>query len=53
MLAGEDDENPVPENSNAQSYLLDLVHTDVCGPMRAESLGRARSFVEFIDDHLK
>ena len=29
---------------------LDLVHTDVCGPMEVESLGGNRYFVTFIDD---
>lgn len=31
--------------------VLDLVHTDVCGPMKTRSLGGASYFVTFIDDH--
>ena len=31
--------------------LLELVHSDVCGPMRSESIGGARYFVTFIDDY--
>ncbi|KAG7553078.1 Zinc finger CCHC-type superfamily [Arabidopsis thaliana x Arabidopsis arenosa] len=31
--------------------VLDLVHSDVCGPMKTKSLGGASYFVTFIDDH--
>ena len=27
-----------------------LIHSDICGPMRTESLGSAKYFVTFIDD---
>ena len=30
---------------------LELIHTDVCGPMQTESLSRKRYFVCFIDDY--
>ena len=30
--------------------LLELVHTDVCGPMRAETWNGARYFILFVDD---
>jgi transposase InsO family protein len=33
-----------------ESSPLDLVHSDVCGPMRYQSLGGASYFVTFIDD---
>jgi hypothetical protein len=29
---------------------LEIVHSDVCGPFRTESLGKGRYFVTFIDD---
>jgi len=35
------------------SKLLDLVHGDVCGPMKTTSHGGARYFVTFIDDFLR
>lgn len=41
---------PFPKRSQRQSNLLDLIHTDICGPMRIESLARSRYFIEFIDD---
>lgn len=33
-----------------KSEILDIKHTDVCGPMRVESNGRARYYMEFIDN---
>ena len=37
-------------NSDSSTQPLDLVHTDVCGPMPTRSLGGALYFVTFIDD---
>ena len=39
-----------PKNSERKTDLLDIIHSDVCGPMRVESLGKAKYFVTFIDD---
>jgi hypothetical protein len=36
---------------NRKSNVLDLVHSDVCGPMTTSTLSGARYFVTFIDDH--
>ena len=33
-----------------KSYILGLVHSDVCGKMSAQSLGGAEYFLTFIDD---
>lgn len=30
---------------------MELVHTDLCGPMRAESLAGSRYFLLFVDDY--
>ena len=30
---------------------LQLVHTDVCGPMQTKSLGKSRYFIAFTDDY--
>lgn len=40
-----------PKHSERSTKILDLVHSDACGPMRTESHGRAKYFVTFIDDH--
>jgi len=42
---------PFPKKSTRESCLLDLIHSDICGPMRVASMSGARYFVEFIDDH--
>ena len=32
---------------------MQLVHSDVCGPMRTQSIGGAKYFVTFIDDYTR
>lgn len=41
---------PFPKRSDRQTELLDLIHSDVCGPMKIESIGESRYFVTFFDD---
>lgn len=42
---------PFPKHSSTISKeLLSLVHTDICGPMRTQSMGGAKYFITFIDD---
>ncbi|CAH9111291.1 unnamed protein product [Cuscuta europaea] len=53
-LAGK--QNRVSFNSHPPSRkenILDLVHSDVCGPMKTRTLGGCSYFVTFIDDHSK
>jgi hypothetical protein len=38
------------DGATRASQLLEIVHTDVCGPMRTTSHGGARYFFTFIDD---
>lgn len=43
-----------PKCSNQQSYnILDLIHSDVCGPMDIQTPSGKRFFVTFIDDFSK
>lgn len=42
---------PFPKKSERKTELLEIIHSDVCGPMRTESNGKAKYFVEFIDDY--
>lgn len=49
-LKGKMTRKPFPKKSSRQSDLLDIIHSDVCGPMRIPSIGDARYYVEFIDD---
>lgn len=45
---------PFPKKSETKSKeILDLVHTDVCGPMQTESMGHKKYFLTIIDDFSK
>ena len=44
-------EVPYVKKSNRSTKLLELIHSDVCGPMPVESIGGRRYFVTFIDDY--
>lgn len=39
-----------PKESNQRTDKLELVHTDICGPMRVSSNGGSKYFMTFIDD---
>jgi len=38
------------EGATRASQLLEIIHTDVCGPMKTTSQGGARYFLSFIND---
>lgn len=43
---------PYKNYASVQSNnLLELVHTDLCGPLGTKSLGGASYFITFIDDY--
>jgi len=35
---------------NRKTDVLEIIHTDICGPMRSESLAKSRYFIIFVDD---
>jgi hypothetical protein len=39
------------QTSHSATKILELIHSDVCGPFRVNSLGGHRFFVTFIDDY--
>lgn len=50
-IKGKQCATPFPQVSNSRSRkMLELVHSDVCGPMRIKSIGGAAYFATFIDD---
>jgi len=42
---------PFPKSEPRNSKKLQIIHSDVCGPMRVESIGKARYIVTFVDDY--
>lgn len=49
-LEGKQTRKPFPAEGSRATSLLELIHSDVCGPMQQVSIGGARYFVTFIDD---
>jgi hypothetical protein len=50
---GKNVKKPFLSNNNRSKEILDLIHLDVCGPMRVKSLGGSLYYVIFIDDYSK
>ena len=45
-------QQPYPKQSdNRSEHILDLIHSDVCGPLKPLSLGGKGYFVTFTDDY--
>jgi len=42
---------PFKKQLQRNSQLLDVIHTDLCGPMRNESRGKAKYFLTFTDEY--
>ena len=40
-----------PKKSERKTGLLEIIHSDLCGPMRVESNNKAKYYVTFIDDN--
>jgi transposase InsO family protein len=47
---GKNIKKPFPSSENRSKEILDLIHSDVCGPMLVKSLGGSLYYVTFIDD---
>ena len=39
------------DNESKSKEILDIVHSDLCGPMKVSSLGGYHYYVTFIDDY--
>ena len=49
---GKQHKHPFSERNESEANdLLELIHSDVCGPMNIDSMGSSRYFVTFIDDY--
>ena len=40
-----------PQRLSGSTHKLEIIHSDLCGPMRTESQGKSKYFVTFIDDY--
>lgn len=49
-LEGKQSRKPFNSSSSRSSKVLELVHSDVCGPINVDSFGGSRYFVTFLDD---
>ena len=47
---GKQNRRPFPKSSWRATYKLQLIHTDVLGPQRIESLAGSRYYIAFIDN---
>jgi hypothetical protein len=52
-IPGKHTRTSFPQSSNQAKQHLELVHTDLCGPMKTESIGGSFYFLTFIDDFNK
>ena len=50
-LEGKITKRPFPVKGNRTNALLELVHTNVCGPIHIRARGGYEYFISFIDDH--
>lgn len=42
-----------PDSDSKTNNILELIHSDLCGPMEVESIGGSKYFLTFIDDYSK
>ena len=50
-IEGKMTRKPFPRSETQSDCALDLIHSDVCGPMKVASFGGRRYFVTFLDDY--
>ena len=50
LFARKDDHDAIHRFSERASDLLELIHTDVCGPMSSTARGGFQYFITFTDD---
>jgi transposase InsO family protein len=48
---GKNIKNPFPKRDNKEEGVLELIHSDVCGPMPSSSISGYVYYVSFIDDY--
>lgn len=48
---GKQSRKPFLSSERKTKNLLELIHTDVCGPLTPQSIGGAKYFITFVDDY--
>ena len=48
---GKNTKNPYPKSDSKEKGILDIIHSDICRPMKTNSLRRYVSYASFIDDY--
>jgi hypothetical protein len=48
---GKNIKNPFPKRDNKEKGVLELIHSNVCGPMPSTSINGYVYYVSFIDDY--
>ena len=48
---GKNTKNLYPNSDNKEKGILDIIHSDVCGPMQTTSLSMYVYYASFIDDY--
>jgi transposase InsO family protein len=48
---GKNIKNPFPKSNSKEKGVLDLIHSDVCGPITSNSISGYVYYVSFIDDY--
>jgi hypothetical protein len=52
-ILGKHKRNNLPQSSTQAKQHIELVHTNLCGPMKTESIGGSLYFITFFDDFSK
>ena len=48
---GNNTKNPYPNSGSKEKGILDIIHSDMCGPMQNTSLSEYVYYASFIDDY--
>ena len=48
---GKNTKNPYPNSDNKAKGILDIIHSDTCGPMQTTLLSRYAYYASFINDY--
>ena len=50
-VQGKNTKNPYPSSDSKAKGVLDIIHSDICGPIQTTSLSGSVYYASFIDDY--